>query len=371
MVTIKEINTPDEIKQFVMFPWRIYANDPNWVPPLIGEQRAFFNPEKNPYYRHSKVLLLMAYRGNEPVGRLSVHENTLHVKKYNEKVGFFGFFECIDDFEVAKALFDYAKIWLKKLGYEKMRGPANFSVNGEYSLLVKGFDSPPAIMMTYNPPYYETLLTQYGFQTSQEMYAYQMYTEAGLPEDVLKRAAEAERKHPEFIVRKMSKLHLDRETKIVQEIYNEAWNENWGAIWFSDEEIKALAKQLVLIIDEDIAFIGEVNGKPIGFSLSIPDANQALRVANGRLFPWGLMKMLWAKRHIKNVRVLVMGVLKAYRHQGLDTVFYKKTYEEGLKKGYHAAEGSLVNESNTPMRRVLEKLGAKIYKTYRMYDLTF
>lgn len=369
MITIKEIQTPDDIKQFVLFPWRIYKNDKNWVPPLIRDQCNFFNPEKNPYYRHSKVLLLMAYRDEEPVGRLSVHENTQHVKKYNEKIGFFGFFECIDDFEVTKVLFDYGKNWLKKLGYEKMRGPTNFSINGEYSLLVKGFDSPPVILMTYNPPYYEKLLQQYGFKTSQEMYAYQMYTETGLPPDIITKADTAVKNHPEFKIRKMVKRNLVQETKIVQKIYNEAWDENWGSVPFSDKEILAMAHELRPILDEDIAYIGEVNGKPIGFSLSIPDANQVLKVANGRLFPFGLLKMLLKKRHINGVRVLVMGVLKQYRHHDYDKVFYTKTYEEGRKKGYLYAEGSLINETNTPMRHVLEKLGAKIYKTYRMYDI--
>lgn len=369
MITVKEIRTPADVKQFVLFPWRIYKNDHNWVPPLIRDQCNFFNPEKNPYYRHSKVLLLMASRDYQPVGRLSVHENTQHVKKYDEKMGFFGFFECVDDAAVATALFDYGKEWLKKLGYEKMRGPANFSINGEYSLLVKGFDSPPVILMTYNPPYYEKLLQQYGFETSQEMYAYQIYTEAGLPADIIEKANAAEKNHTEFKVRKMRVNDLEQEAKIVNTIYNQAWDENWGAVPFTDREIMALAHELKMILDEDIAYIGEVNGEPIGFSLSIPDANQVIKVANGKLLPFGFIKMLLKKRHINGIRVLVMGILKEYRHNDYDKVFYKKTYEEGRKKGYLYAEGSLINESNMPMRRVLEKLGAKIYKTYRMYDL--
>ncbi|MFA5051581.1 MAG: GNAT family N-acetyltransferase [Patescibacteria group bacterium] len=370
MITIKEIESPADIKQFVLFPWHIYKNDPNWVPPLIRDQCNFFNPKKNPYYHHSKVLLTMAYRDGEPVGRLSVHENTQHVKKYNEQIGFFGFFECIDDFEVAKTLFDHGKNWLKSLGYEKMRGPANFSINGEYSLLVEGFDSPPVIMMTYNPPYYEKLLTHCGFRPSQEMYAYQLYTDKGLPADIAAKAIAAEKNHPEFSVRKMRLKNLEQEARIVNTIYNQAWDENWGAVPFTDKEIMVLAHELKMILDEDIAYIGEINGEPIGFSLSIPDANQAIKAANGRLFPFGLIKMLLKKRRINGVRVLVMGILKKYRHNDFDKIFYKKTYEEGRKKGYVYAEGSLINESNAPMRRVLEKLGAKIYKTYRMYDLT-
>ncbi|MFA6588242.1 MAG: N-acetyltransferase [Patescibacteria group bacterium] len=371
MITIKEIKTKPEVKEFVKFPWQIYKHDPNWVPPLIHDQCNFFNPEKNPYYHHSKVMLLMAFRDGEPVGRLAVHENTLHVKKYHEQIGFFGFFECIDDFAVTRALFDHGKNWLKKLGYSAMRGPANFSINGEYSLLVDGFDSPPVALMTYNPWYYENLLKQYGFKQSQEMYAYQLYTESGLPQSVITRANEAIKNHPEFRVRKMKKRNLEQEARIVNRIYNEAWDKNWGAVPFTEKEIMALARELKMILDEDIALIGEINGEPIGFSLSIPDANQILKAAKGRLLPFGFLKMLWAKRRINGIRVLVMGILEKYRHKDFDKVFYKKTWEEGKKKGYLFAEGSLINESNAPMRHVLEKLGAKIYKTYRMYDLKF
>jgi GNAT superfamily N-acetyltransferase len=371
MITIKEIKTAEDIKQFVKFPWLIYKNDANWVPPLIHDQINFLTPEKNPYFQHSKVLLLMAFRDGHPVGRLSVHENILHVNKYKEKVGFFGFFECIHDLDVARAMFDHGKNWLKKLGYSKMRGPANFSINGEYSLLVKGFDSPPVIMMTYNPWYYVELLEELGFKTSQEMYAYQMFRDQGLPEVVSKRAAEVGKNHPEFKVRKMRKKDLATETKIVQKIYNDAWDKNWGAVPFTEKEIIALAKELSMILDEDIAFVGEINGQPIGFSLSVPDANQALKAANGKLFPFGIFKLMLKKRHITGVRILVMGVLEQYRHQGFDTLFYKKTYDEARKKGYLTGEASLINESNKPMRGVLERLGARIYKTYRMYDWSF
>ncbi len=369
MIAISEIKDRAGIKKFVRFPWLIYRNDPNWVPPLLKDKEDFLNPEKNPYYKHSRVLLLMAYRDGKPVGRLSVHENTEHVKRHNEKIGFFGFFECIDDFDVAKAMFDYGKEWLRKLGYLKMRGPANFSINGEYSLLVDGFDSPPMVMMTYNPPYYATLLERYGFKNSQNMYAYQIDLSVGLPDAALKFATAVETSRKDYRVRKVDLKHYDRDVGIVHTIYTQAWDDNWGAVPETEAEIRALAKDLKMVIDKNIAFVGELNGQPIGFSLSIPDINQAIRTANGKLFPFGLLRILLKKRHIDSMRVLVMGVLKEHRHQGFDAVFYKRTLEEGRKKGYKTAEMSLINESNAPMRQVLERIGAKIYKTYRMYDL--
>jgi len=369
MITISEARTSRELKQFIKFPWSIYRHDKYWVPPIISDQQHFFNPQKNPYYQHSKVKLLLAWQEGRLVGRLSVHENILHVQRHHEHIGFFGFFESVDNAAVAKALFDYGTNWLRGLGYQKVRGPANFSINGEYSLLVKGFDSSPMAMMTYNPPYYEKLLTQYGFTTSQEMYAFLSDIRKGLPAEVLQRATQVENTHPEFIVRNMDKHKLEQEARIVFDIYRQAWDENWGAVPPTEAEIMALAKELQLIIDEDIAYIGEIGGQPIGFSLSIPDANQVLKIANGRLWPFGALKMLWKKRSINAIRVLAMGVLKEHRHQGFDTVFYKKTYDEALKKGYLNAEASLINESNLPMRHVLERLGAQVYKTYRMYDL--
>jgi GNAT superfamily N-acetyltransferase len=371
MINIKEVRSRREIEQFVKFPWLIYKNDPRWVPPLIGDQLNFFNPQKNPYYRHSKVQLIMAYEGKKPVGRLSVHENTLHVERHREKIGFFGFFECVDDYAVAKALFDYAKSWLKKLGYNKMRGPANFSINGEYALLVDGFDTPPLIMMTHNPPYYVKLIEQYGFRPSQNMFAFRSNATDGLPEHVLSMAREVANKHPELVVRKMDINNLEGEAKIVHKIYASAWDENWSASPMSEEEMMKLARDLKMIIDPDLAYILEYKNQPIGFSLSIPDANQALKKANGRLWPFGLLKILWKKRSIDVFRVLAMGVLKEYRHHGFDTLFYKKTFEAAKHKGYRWAEMSMVNESNIPMRRVLEWVGAKVYKTYRMYDLKF
>lgn len=376
MITVKEINGRAELLGFIKFPWFVYRNDPYWVPPLISERLDFFDPKKNPYYDHSEVKLLMAYRdgsprfgeAGQPVGRLSVHENKPHVRHRREQIGFFGFFECIDDFGVAKALFDYGLGWLKSKGYHAVRGPANFSINGEYSLLVDGFDSPPMILMTYNPAYYVTLIERYGFTKSQDMYAYCQKFREGLPERVIKRADEVERNNPNFRVRKMDLRQFDREVKIVQRIYADAWDDNWGAVPFYEAEIMALGKELKLIIDPGLAFVAEFHGQPIGFSLSVPDFNQALKRANGRLFPLGLVKLLLAKRRISRMRVLAMGVLKEYRHLGFDTVFYRKTLQAGARKGYDLAEMSLINESNIPMNRVLQRLGARIYKTYRMYD---
>ncbi len=312
----------------------------------------------------------MAYRDGYPVGRMSVHENIPHVVRHREKIGFFGFFECIDDQEVANVLFDYGAAWLKEKGYEGIRGPMNFSINGEYALLVDGFQFPPMIEMTHARPYYARLLEHYGFTGSQDMYAYQLHFAEGLPGRIIDKAHKVEKSIPGLHVRSMDIKRLEREAKIVHHIYTKAWDDNWGAVPMTEEEVMALAKELKFVIDPDLALVAELNGEPIGFSLSLPDINQAIRKANGHLFPFGLIKILMKKRHLTAMRVFAMGVLNEYRHKGIDTIFYQRTLEAGLKKGYLTAEMSLINESNAPMRRVLERIGARIYKTYRMYDKT-
>lgn len=371
MITIKRIQTPANREAFITLPWKLYRADPAWVPHLISERKDFFNPDKNPFFRHSRVELIMAYRDGQPVGRMSVHENIPHVIRHKEKIGFFGFFECIDDQTVANALFNYAQQWLQEKGYRGMRGPMSFSINGEYALLVDGFQFPPMIQMSHNRPYYQRLLEQYGFIGSQDMFAYQLHFAEGLPDRIIDKAHKVEKNIPGLRVRSMNIKEIEKEAKIVHYIYTKAWNDNWGAVPMSEEEVMALAKELKFVIDPDIALVAELHGEPIGFSLSLPDINQALKKANGRLFPFGLIQILQKKRHLTAMRVFAMGVLNEYRHRGIDTIFYQRTLEAGLRKGYLTAEMSLINESNKPMRRVLERLGARIYKTYRMYDKKF
>lgn len=367
MLTVQTVETKSQLKEFVKFPWRIYRNDPNWVPPLTVDRMAFLNRKKNPFFRHSEAELFLAERDGAPVGRIAAIHYTRHLETYHDNRGFFGFFECIDDQQVANALFERTAQFLDERGLARIRGPMNFTINDEAGLLVDGFHLPPVVMMTYNPPYYEKLITQYGFQKAQDLFAYRIYTPESIPER-LERAFDLLGEKHNIRVRNINMKDFDAEVDRIHEIHMKAWEENWGAVPLTRDEIRRIAKELKIIIDPDLVFIVEAGEKPVGVSITIPDVNQAICHANGRLFPFGLFKILWHKRKIDAARVLIMGVIKEYRFRALDAAMYYKTLEVSLKKGYKWGEMSWILESNVPVRRVLERAGAEIYKTYRIFD---
>ena len=368
-VEIRAVQNRRELKKFVKFPWRIYRGDEFWVPPLITERCDFLNQEKNSFFRHSEARLFLAYQNSSPVGRISAHTNVKHNETHGENTGFFGFFECIDDAATAQSLFDAAEGWLRLKGCSSITGPASFTINDEYGLLIDGFDSLPVVMMSYNPPYYQHLIEESAFEKVHDLWAYELFSDSAPPDSVFEKAKAAEASG-EYIFRGPDMKNFKDEALAVRGIFNAAWSENWGAVPMTEGEFLALAKELKMILDPDFLIIAEKDGKPVGFSLAIPNVNEALRHANGRLFPVGLLKFLWHKRHIKMLRVLAMGVEKEHRKKGVDAVFYIRTYERAIRKGYERGELSWILESNKPMNRVLQKLGARVYKTYRVYRRT-
>ena len=303
-----ELGHRRQLKKFIKFSWKIYRDDPNWVPPLIFDQLQFFTPGKNPYFSHSKAQLFMAFRGEEPVGRISAHENNQHIQFHKDGAGFFGFFECINDQTAANALFGAASNWLRERGLKTMRGPLSFSMNDEVGLLIDAFDEPPFIRMTYNPPYYAGLIEGYGLQKIQDLYAYAMFESEDLPKK-LRDIAVFVLEDPKLVVRTMDVRDFKNEMDRIKKIYTEAWSENWGAVPLTEEEFDRIVGEFKLIYDRDLSFIAEYDGEPAGLSLVLPDMNQALKKAGCRLFPLGLLKILWHKRKINSWRVPVMGVL--------------------------------------------------------------
>jgi GNAT superfamily N-acetyltransferase len=363
-----ELGNRKQLKAFIKFPWTIYRHDRNWVPPLILDQLQFFTPGKNPYFSHSTARLFMAFRGEEPVGRISAHENNQHIQVHRDGAGFFGFFECIDDQAVANALFDAASTWLGERGLKTMRGPASFSVNHEVGLLLDAFDEPPLIRMTYNPPYYAGLIEGYGLQKIQDLYAYVMFESEEIPER-LRAISERVLEDPKLVVRTVDVRDFKNEMARIKKIYAEAWSENWGAVPLTDEEFDRVVGELRLIYDRDLFFIAEYDGEPAGMSLVLPDMNQALKKAGGRLFPLGLLKMLWCRRKIDAWRMLVLGVRQEHRLRGIEVVFVCRTYDVAKKnRHYRKGEMSWVLESNTAANAVLKRLGARRSKTYRIYE---
>lgn len=358
----------DAVEAYIRFPWSVYEGDDLWVPPLLADMRAKLDPDVHPFHRHSDVRLFLATREGRPVGRIAAIHNRRHVEHHDEPVGFFGFFECERTGETAGALFDAAGDWLRSRGLETMRGPASFSTNEEAGLLVQGFDRSPSVMMPYNPPWYEELVREHGFREARTLVAY--WHDDPEPPEYLRRAEKlVGRRYPEVSVRPLRMDDFPEEVERIQAIYNAAWRDNWGFVPMTDAEFRHMARDLEHAVDPELALIAEDgDGTPIAFSLSLPDLNQALRHADGRLFPFGLLKILWHRRKIDTVRVITLGVVDAYRGKGIDALLYLDTFRRGSARGYHQGEFSWILEDNEAMRRPLEKFGARIYKRYRLYD---
>ena len=369
-ITINEAASKRDVNRFIKFQWEIYKTDRNWVPPLRIDRETFLNPQKNPFFKNAQVKLFLAYNDkNRIVGRIGAIISHNHLKTHGDAVGFFGLFECINDREVAIGLFNEAASCLRLRGMKVMRGPISMNINDEIGLLIDGFDSPPVIMMPHNPPYYENLIENYGFKKEIDWFAYYMEERSGTVPRRLSLGVERIKKRFDISIRPINMKRFDEEVENVHRVYTRAWEKNWGAVAMTGEEFRHLAKDLKLIAIPDLTLIAEVDGKIAGVSLALPDINQALiRIKNGRLLPFGIFKLLWYKRKIDMIRLTIMGVLKEYRHMGIDTCFVHETYKKALARGIWRCEMSQILESNVEMNNVLVKLGARIYKTYRIYD---
>lgn len=367
-VEVRPVTRDDELRAFIRLPWRIYRNDPAWVPPLRRDVRRMLDPAVHPFHRHSDVRTFLALRDGRPVGRIAAIHNRRHVEVHDEPVGFFGFFESVEDPEVSSALFDAAAGWLRERGLEVMRGPTSFSTNEETGLLVEGFDRPPAILMPHNPPYYPRLVRDYGFHEAKTLLAYWLEAESA-PERLV-RIADAVRERSDLTVRSLDMNRFDEELARVKRIYNAAWEENWGFVPMTEAEFDYMAAELKPVLDPDLAiFVEDADGRAVGFGLSLPDYNMAIRHADGRLFPFGLLKIRWHARKIDRLRVLALGLLPEYRRRGVDGILYVETFRRGLARGIDSGEFSWVLEDNERMKRPLERMGAHVHKRYRLYDV--
>ncbi|MDD5361881.1 MAG: hypothetical protein PHN88_07090 [Ignavibacteria bacterium] len=374
MNEIRVITVENEVDKmrFIKFPWEIYRGNPNWVPPLIYDVRKNLDEKKNPFYNHAKIKMFLALDGKTPVGRIAAIVNDHHNKKYNDKVGFFGYFECINSKIVSTALFDAASVWLKEQGMDTVRGPVNLSINDEIGLLMNAYDKPPILLMIYNPEYYIKLITDYGFEKAKDLYAYYLDQDMCAANqkamDKLDRVSELVQKRENIKIRKISLKDIEGELQKVMEVYNNAWVDNWGSVQMTSDEFKYVAASLKPLVDEDIVYFAEVEGRPVGFSLSMPDYNQIFKTMNGKLFPFGIFKILTGRKKITGIRVIMMGVIPEYQRKGIEAVFIRNTIKIGMSKGYHAADISWVLEDNAPMVQTAVNLGADLYKTFRIFD---
>jgi ribosomal protein S18 acetylase RimI-like enzyme len=351
---------------------RIYRGDPNWVPPLRDDVARVF-ADKNPFFRHAEMQLFVARRENEDVGRIAAILDRNHNEFHGEKTGFFGFFESENDRAVSDALLGAAAEWTRKRGMEILRGPANPSLNDEAGLLVEGFETPPVLMMTYNPRYYPTLLEEAGFRKAKDLLA--SWFEIG-PEPLahLVRINERfRRRNRDIEVRKVSKGSLKADLPKIRDVYNAAWEKNWGFVPMTSEEMDFMAARLKPLLDENFLFLAEARKpdgslEPVGFMLSLPDYNTAIRPLGGRLLPFGWLKFLLGVKKIRTLRVVTLGLKKDYRMRGIQSLMFEEGLKAALKRGLTGCEVSWMLEDNDLVLRSVKLWGGRLYKTYRMYD---
>ncbi len=368
-VGITPVRSGRDLQSFIRLPWALYADDPAWVPPLIGEQKRLLDRKHHPFHRHAEVEYFLAGRGPVLGGRIAAFVNHRYNEFHGDRTGFFGFFETADDEEVAGALFRAAEKWLMERGMETAVGPMNFSTNDEShspGILLDGFDTPPFVLMAHGRPYYPRLVEGAGYEKAEDLLAYWIPSNRP-PERIVRAVARLEGGIEGLSIRPVNLRHLAADVEIVKEIYNSAWERNWGFVPMTDEEMAHLAGELRPILEPRYALIASIHGEPVGFSLTLPDFNQALLHADGRLFPLGLLKLLWHSRHIDRARVFALGLRPEHRDKGIDAVFYLKTFQAGQELGHTTGECSWILEDNWKMRRPLEKVGATVYKTYRVY----
>ncbi len=365
-VEVLPVATRAGLSAFVGLPYRQHRDDACWAPPLRRDARLLLDERKNPFYEHAERALFLARRHGRPVGRIAAIDDRLHREVHQDRAGFFGFFECIDDVAVARPLFDAAARWLKTRGLEVQRGPVSPSMNDEAGVLVDGFETPSVIMMPHNPRYYARLLEQAGFRKAKDLLAFQN-THTTLPERLIA-ATDLVHKRYQVGLRTIAMPRFDEEVALIKRLYNVGWEKNWGHVPLTGREIDALAAQLKPIVVPELIAFAERAGEPIGFAAAIPDLNVALRKnPSGRLFP-GLLKVLWAARRITRLRVLLLGVIPPWHGKGVDALMYRHIWEEGRKKGYDWAEGGWILEDNQPMINGLKRMGFAPYKTYRIYE---
>jgi len=368
-IIVQPVASRQERDQFIKFPWSIYRNSPQWVPPLLMDRRKLMDRTKNPFYAHAEAEFFLARREGKIVGRIGAIVNHNHNKEHNDTIGFFGFYESINDRDVAKALFDKACAWLKERRMTAMRGPASPSVNDEYGLLIEGFDQPQVVLMPYNPPYYAELFESVGLKKAKDLYAYKLLKETTFT-GRFARVAEIMQKKNDLVFRTLNMKEFAKEIALIKDLYNRAWQYNWGAVPMTNEEFDALAKDLKPVVDPYLVVIAEFKGEPVGFSLSLPDLNVAFKYnRRGYLLP-GLFCLWKHKKEIKRARIIVLGVVPERLNTGAGSLLLYETGKRCVDHGYPEGEASWVLEDNVMMNRGAELMSAVRSKTYRIYEMS-
>lgn len=364
-VSIREARSEREIRQFAEFPLSLYQNDPYYAPQLTHDLLNHFS-DKNPFFLHGEARFFLAYRNNQIVGRIASIINRLHNAYHNDTVGFFGFFESIDDQAVAAALLNAVSIDLHSRGFDTVRGPMNFSTNEEVGFLIDGFDDHPILMTPYSKRYYPALMETAGYAKVKDLYAFLHNVEDSLPEKILRAAAIAEKRG--VTCRQLTRGEFPMAMRAFKDIFNSAWSDNWGFVPITDEEIEDSVRQLKPIINPDVMSLAFHNGEPIGFCGMVPDFNVVLQKMRGKINPVTICKALYYRSRIKDLRMLLLGIKKEYRNKGVDGILFREAFKGVKSGGYARVEFSWILEENIATIRLTEMIGSRRWKTFRIYE---
>ena len=373
MIKVTQVASKAERDAFIKFPWRIYKDDPAWVPPLLLERKEFLDQKKHPFFEHGAVALFLARANGEIVGRIMASDDPNYNAYHRSNVGCFGLFDCVNDPAVAAALFEAAANWLRARGRDEVMGPIDYSTNYVCGLLVEGFEFPPTLLTAHNPPYYAALIEGLGFAKVMDFYAW-WFAEPARAATRLRRIAASFEKRQTATIREGNLKDFRAEAGRLREIYNDAWKENWGFVPFTEKEFGFMAKELKQLVVPEFTLIAEVGDEPVGFILCVPDINVALRRIDGRLtscgIPIGLAKLLYYKSRLCTARLIALGVKPKYRRGGIAEMLVLRIIEDAMIKRGFTGELSMTLENNHLINRFLTAIGAKKYKTYRIYQRT-
>jgi GNAT superfamily N-acetyltransferase len=365
-VDVVPVVSAKDLARFIQLPHDIYRDDPNWVAPLTSDERTRLTPGKNPYFEHAEAAYFLAHRNGENLGRIAATIDKNHDEFHGERQVAFGFFEARSP-EAASALLATAERWGRERGAKVIRGPMNFTTNDDCGLLIRGFEVPPTLLMPYNPPTYPAWVEAAGLQKVKDLFAFKVPIPES-PEDQIARIAAKVRDRFRVRVRPIDMRHFDEELGRVKQIYNSAWGKNWGFVPMTDSEIDHMAKQLKPAIVPDLTLFAEIDGEPVGFSLTLPDVNVALKPLHGRLFPLGIVRLLLALPRIRTLRLMALGVKAGYRRRGIDAALVHQTALTTRARGYSWCEVGWTLEGNDLINRLIGVVGGQHYKTYRIYE---
>lgn len=371
-VQVQKVSSRRLLNAFVKFPWQVYANDPVWVPPLLHDVKEFLNPRKHPFYLHGEAAQFLAFCNGKPVGRILVSDDPPRVRETGENWGCFGMFESIDDPSVAWGLIEAASDWLRARGRSSILGPIDYSNNYPCGLLVDGFQTPPRYMMNHHPPYYADLLTACGLEKAKDLYAW-WFVDPNNILDKWRRLAERAARRDAVTVRTFRRNDFDNEVRRCQEVYHGVQKDSWAYTRLTEAEFRYMARRIDQFGISDQVLFAEVGDKTVGFAITLPDINEAVKPLNGRLtrfgLPIGLVRLARGIRRIKTARMMVLCVLEDYRHRGIGELLVLNTLDYGKNTlHYTGAELGWTVEGNDAIDRVLERVGAQRYKTYRVYE---